>query len=298
MPDNGPGNSFDFEGAKESFLNAFGSARIGAALFDRNLRILAINQALAEMNRKPVESHAGKTLGEIVNAKCCEASSIIPRVFETGKPAYADITAKLATRQDEGTWSASFVPVKDIAGRVMLVTALVVETTHQTVLAEVLRTLLTNLPQVRDKVSWAYLSSQSRKEPVDPVHLVRAAELSEQCVQALQRFALYMSEDSSQERQEEGIAHPILPFDNQISGAESIDSHPPNGELLQSKLTKRELEVVRLLAAGKSSKEIADELPITVLTVQTYRKQIMAKLGTDSLADLTRFAIRNNLIDP
>jgi len=107
-----------------------------------------------------------------------------------------------------------------------------------------------------------------------------------------------MSEDSSQERQEEGIAHPILPFDNQISGAESIDSHPPNGELLQSKLTKRELEVVRLLAAGKSSKEIADELPITVLTVQTYRKQIMAKLGTDSLADLTRFAIRNNLIDP
>jgi DNA-binding CsgD family transcriptional regulator len=290
-----PDSSFDFEGAVQSFINEFGESKIGAALFDSSHRLLAINKTLAEMNRRSVEAHSGKTLGEIVNEKCCEASSIIPRVFETGISAHAEITAKLATRQDEATWAVTFIPVKDTAGKVVLVTTLVVETTKSKVHAEVLRTLLTVLPQVRDKVSGTYVISQTRKKPIDPMDLVRAAELAEQCVDAIQRFAdtLQLSEALSLGLPAEDADQHVLPFDSQNGNGE-----PPHQELLDSKLAKRELEVVRLLAEGKCSKEISDQLSITLSTVQSYRKQIMAKLGTDSIADITRFAVRNNLVKP
>jgi DNA-binding CsgD family transcriptional regulator len=291
-------DSFDVEGEVQDFKSEFDESKIGAALFDPTCKIRAINKTLAEMNRRSVEAHTGKTLGEIVNKKCCEASSIIPKVFESGLPAHVEINAKLATRLDEGTWSVSFLPVKDVAGRVRLVRALVVETLHQKWLAELLRTLLTNLLQVRDKVSWAYLSSQTRKEPVDPAHLVRVAELSEHCVQALQRFALQASEQFPLVLAEEESNQPLLPFANRHINTTSEGSHPPTDELSESKLTPRQLEVVRLLAASKTNKEVASILSIKETTVQTYRTRIMFKLRVHSITEVVRFAVRTKLLDP
>ena len=60
--------------------------------------------------------------------------------------------------------------------------------------------------------------------------------------------------------------------------------------------TPRELEIVRLLAAGKTNKEIAALLGITVRTVETHRAKIMLKLGLHSLAELVHYAIRNEII--
>jgi len=62
-------------------------------------------------------------------------------------------------------------------------------------------------------------------------------------------------------------------------------------------LGKRECEVVRLLAEGKSNKEIAPLLNITVKTVQTYRSRIMWKLDIHSVAHLIRYAVQNKLVD-
>jgi len=62
-------------------------------------------------------------------------------------------------------------------------------------------------------------------------------------------------------------------------------------------LSKREGEVVRLLAEGKCNKEIAAALGLSVNTVGTYRERIMLKLDVHSLANLVRLAIRNNLAD-
>lgn len=61
-------------------------------------------------------------------------------------------------------------------------------------------------------------------------------------------------------------------------------------------LTRREIEVVSLLGQGKSNKEVAATLNISVRTVETHRRSIFQKLETTSLAGVVRYAIRYNLL--
>jgi len=62
-----------------------------------------------------------------------------------------------------------------------------------------------------------------------------------------------------------------------------------------SPLTSREREVLQLLAEGHTAHEIAARLHVSVKTVGTHREHLTQKLGTHSLADLTKFAIREGL---
>lgn len=66
--------------------------------------------------------------------------------------------------------------------------------------------------------------------------------------------------------------------------------------LFKNRLTPREREVVQLLAEGRSSKEVALVLNLSVKTAETHRTNIMRKLGLHSVADLVRYAIRNNIV--
>jgi DNA-binding NarL/FixJ family response regulator len=63
------------------------------------------------------------------------------------------------------------------------------------------------------------------------------------------------------------------------------------------RLSAREREIVQLLAEGKSNKEVADALGISVRTAETHRASILRKLGLDSIASLVRYAIRNKMIE-
>ena len=63
-------------------------------------------------------------------------------------------------------------------------------------------------------------------------------------------------------------------------------------------LTPRELEVLKLIAEGHSSKEIAAQLVISVKTVDRHRTNMLEKLGMRDRVDLTRYAIRRGLIEP
>jgi DNA-binding NarL/FixJ family response regulator len=63
-------------------------------------------------------------------------------------------------------------------------------------------------------------------------------------------------------------------------------------------LTPREEEIVKLIAEGHSSKEIADTLVISAKTVDRHRANILQKLGMRDRLDLTRFAIRAGLVEP
>jgi len=65
-----------------------------------------------------------------------------------------------------------------------------------------------------------------------------------------------------------------------------------------STLSAREQEIVQLLAEGKSNKEVARALGISVKTAETHRSNIMRKTGFGSLAELVRFAVRNKIIEP
>lgn len=57
-------------------------------------------------------------------------------------------------------------------------------------------------------------------------------------------------------------------------------------------LSEREVEVLRWLAQGQRTREIAKTLGISAKTVETYRSRIMLKLGIDNLPGLVKFAIR------
>jgi len=61
-------------------------------------------------------------------------------------------------------------------------------------------------------------------------------------------------------------------------------------------LTSREREVIQLLAEGKTSKEVAVALNLSVKTAETHRTNLMRKLGLHSVADLTRYAVRNGIV--
>jgi DNA-binding NarL/FixJ family response regulator len=63
-------------------------------------------------------------------------------------------------------------------------------------------------------------------------------------------------------------------------------------------LTPRELEVLKLIAEAHTSKEIAEELVISVKTVERHRANILEKLGLRDRVELTRYAIRRGLIQP
>jgi len=63
-------------------------------------------------------------------------------------------------------------------------------------------------------------------------------------------------------------------------------------------LTDRQRQILQLVAEGRQNKEIAEMLSVSVKTVEFHRARLMAKLGVRSVAELTRFAIHEGLIDP
>jgi DNA-binding CsgD family transcriptional regulator len=61
-------------------------------------------------------------------------------------------------------------------------------------------------------------------------------------------------------------------------------------------LSEREREILKLVADGKTSREIAERLSISPKTVDTYRSRLMSKIGVKNLVGLVKFAIRHGLI--
>jgi DNA-binding NarL/FixJ family response regulator len=83
-----------------------------------------------------------------------------------------------------------------------------------------------------------------------------------------------------------------------ISGVvvENYVRHTPKSEpSVFSVLSDREREVLQLLAEGKTAKEIADEIHVSIKTVETHRTNIMNKLDIHRVAELTKYAIREGL---
>ncbi len=70
-----------------------------------------------------------------------------------------------------------------------------------------------------------------------------------------------------------------------------------NDDVVGDRLTSREHEIVQLLSEGRSSKEAATMLGISVKTAETHRANIMRKLGIHSVTELVRYAVRNQIIE-
>jgi DNA-binding NarL/FixJ family response regulator len=74
--------------------------------------------------------------------------------------------------------------------------------------------------------------------------------------------------------------------------------HPESDMMRSSReiLTPREREVIQLLAEGKTTKEVATTLNLSVKTAETHRTNLMRKLDLHSIADLTLYAVRNGIV--
>lgn len=70
----------------------------------------------------------------------------------------------------------------------------------------------------------------------------------------------------------------------------------PANETEREILTPREREIVQLLAEGKSTKEVAVALGLSVKTAETHRSNIMRKLNLHSISELVLYAVRNNIV--
>ncbi|MFL6351287.1 MAG: response regulator [Bryobacteraceae bacterium] len=84
----------------------------------------------------------------------------------------------------------------------------------------------------------------------------------------------------------------VLEGETFLSAPERTDSEHQDGK---GDLTARQCEVLRLIARGSSAKEIANQLNISVRTAEFHRAAIMQRLGLHSTAQMTRYAIANDL---
>ncbi len=85
-------------------------------------------------------------------------------------------------------------------------------------------------------------------------------------------------------------------LDRENPDGHSQDSNEKKEDPATEVLTSREREVIQLLAEGKTSKEVAVALRLSVKTAETHRTNLMRKLGLHSVADLTRYAVRNGIV--
>lgn len=76
------------------------------------------------------------------------------------------------------------------------------------------------------------------------------------------------------------------------------DTNKPRtaGKDFEPRLTKREGEIIRLLAEGMTSKQVAMQLRISIRTVESHRNNMSRKLGFSSIADMIRYAIRSGIV--
>jgi two-component system, NarL family, invasion response regulator UvrY len=77
----------------------------------------------------------------------------------------------------------------------------------------------------------------------------------------------------------------------------AFDLESDSGKPLHETLSDREYEVLCMIALGKTVKEIADKLSLSVKTISTYRARILEKMKMKNNAELTHYVIREGLID-
>ncbi|MDX2250086.1 MAG: response regulator transcription factor [Bacteroidia bacterium] len=84
----------------------------------------------------------------------------------------------------------------------------------------------------------------------------------------------------------------------QIVMNEMVKINKPANSYDQTSLTKREVEVLQMIAKDLSNQEIADKLHISIRTVESHKQNLLTKTGANSVAGLVIYGIRQKLIDP
>ncbi len=161
----GPSNlpSFPYPEAlrePEKLISAyFSSTTVGLCILDSELRFLAINHALAEMNGIPASEHLGKTVREVLGNF---ADNVEPRFQKAlaGEPALnCEVSGVLPTRTEPGYWVGHYIPITTDQGMVTRIAVVVVEITEKKRLEESHQVLVSELRRQVDR--WQMLTDVS-----------------------------------------------------------------------------------------------------------------------------------------
>jgi DNA-binding CsgD family transcriptional regulator/transcriptional regulator with PAS, ATPase and Fis domain len=283
---------------QQSLAALLSTSTVGVAIFDRQLRFQTINNALASMNGLPSEAHIGKTIRHILGAAAAKIETALDHVFVTGDPlSNFELTALLPTRSELGHWIENYYPIKAASGKVLQVGVIVLEVTKRKNVEQSLYRLTNKLRRVTKTL-------QTHREICHRANEQAALstlplELLENCVSEM-RIVLELLKPQLRlgaVRHQEILFQPEV---EQVSARENrlspLGSHSMISEPYAPCLSYREHQVVQHLAMGKTNKEMATILNLSVRTVETYRARVMLKLGLRSLAELVRYALRNDII--
>lgn len=254
-------------------LEAFGASSAGIAVIDKQLRFCAVNRALADFNQVPPDAHLGKALHAVIGSVANACAPRIESVFASKRPIVGfEVSGKLPKREDVGYWIEDYFPLFDEKGRLAHVAAMAIEVTNERRLAhelamirtKVFRQLRVTILGVQRSLYHSLLSSES----ISDQRLRTFNQLLNECQRALLETA-----------------------------AEGRPGHDAGSDVTPAiSLPERQKTIIQLLAEGRSTKQIADLLDLSPRTVETHKTRIFKKLRFQSLADLTRYAIRNKLV--
>ena len=140
-----------FEYSEQLLTSFFGTSTVGLAISDRQMRFVAVNDTLANMNGVSAADHIGKTIRDILGDFADIIEPVFERVFVTGEPVLNHVVSgMLPTRHDVGHWIENYFPIRDDKGVIRQVGAVVVEITKQKELEQSLRALNQKLMRARD----------------------------------------------------------------------------------------------------------------------------------------------------
>ncbi len=116
----------------EKLLRAyFNSPTIGLCILDSELRYLAINRTLAEMNGVPMEAHLGKTVRAVLGTVAEMLEDKFSQVLETKTPLHFELSGVLPSKTEQGHWLVHYLPIRDSNNDVNRVGAIVLDITAQ-----------------------------------------------------------------------------------------------------------------------------------------------------------------------
>lgn len=123
----------------------FSCSTVGLCILDSELRYVALNTALANINRLPVDHHLGKTVREVLGDVADAIEPHLRTVLTTGQSVNFEASALLRTRSEIGHWVFHYLPIPDVAGKITRIGAVIVEITAQRKAEESLQTIAANL---------------------------------------------------------------------------------------------------------------------------------------------------------
>jgi two-component system invasion response regulator UvrY len=137
------------------------------------------------------------------------------------------------------------------------------------------------------------------RRPKIPVLILSMHPEEEYAVRALRAGASgYVTKDSAAEELAAAVRR-VLAGGRYVSGslAERLagELKPSGGRMPHETLSDREYQVMRMLAAGKTVKEIGEELSLSVKTISTYRSRVLEKMRLRNNAEIARYAVENRL---